>query len=297
VLGGQIQFDALWPTTNVAKKRFNNSPAITHNRMKAFGLPLQPGFWFTLHPVHIHFARDHLVLTDQRKLDISEEEARALFQEAASLCAEYGNSLLYGDRKTWFLRADNWQDMQTASKDAACGHNIEIWMAKGAQARSWRKLQNEIQMQWFAHPINAGREARGSNPINSLWLEAGSADLIEIPDMLTAHDSIALLQQAKPAKLLETDYPQHRVYLDSLIEPALNSDWAQWLDAMHELERSYFPIIEHALLAGRFHAIQLVASDTQNLAAFTLQPPRAWKFWVKPSLTPLFSLGNVNQDA
>ncbi|MBX9869066.1 MAG: hypothetical protein K2X63_04655 [Burkholderiaceae bacterium] len=302
LLGGQIQFDAFWPRANAAavttvKKRFDTSPAITHHRMKALGLMPEAGFWFTLHPVHIHFARDHLVLTDQRRLDISAEEARVLFQEAAKLCADYGKQLLYGDSKTWFLRADDWRDMQTASKDAACGHNIEIWMAKGEPARAWRKLQNEIQMQWFAHSVNTEREARGANPVNSLWLEAGSAELIDIPHILTVQESRGLLQQTKPAKLLETDFPQHRVLLDSLIEPALNSDWALWLDAMHELEQTYFPIIEQALLAGRFDTITLATSDSQNLASFTLLPPRAWKFWVKPSLTPLFSLPHLNPDA
>jgi hypothetical protein len=302
LLGGQIQFDAFWPRTNSAtlgqvKKRFDTCPALTHYRMKALGLRPEAGFWFTLHPVHIHFARDHLVLTDQRRLDISEEEARILFEEAATLCADYGKHLLYGDHKTWFLRADDWCELHTASKDAACGHNIEIWMAKGEQARAWRKLQNEIQMHWFAHAVNTEREARGANPINSLWLEAGSAALIDIPQILTVQESLALIQQAKPVKLLETDFPLHRVLLDGLIEPALNSDWALWLDALHELEQTVFPLIERALLANRFDTIRLVTSDSQNLASFTLLPPRAWKFWVKPSLTPLFSLQDLNQDA
>lgn len=296
LLGGLVQSDVFWPQNTSITKRFDNSPAITHNRMKALGLTPEAGFWFTLHPVHIHFARDHLVLTDQRRLDLNEEEARGLFQEAASLCAEYGHELRYGDHQTWFLRADEWHDLQTASKDAACGHNIEIWMAKGAAARHWRKLQNEIQMQWFAHAINSEREARGANPVNSLWLEAGSAAHSTIPDALDAATSLTLLQQSRPKKLLETDFPQHRVHLDNLIEPALNSDWSRWLDAMHALDKDYFPHVEQALRAHRFDAVQLVVSDAQQLTSFTLRAPHTWKFWRKPSVTPLFALSDLPQD-
>lgn len=290
LLGGKLHADDFWPKTPTTLKKLDASAANTHRRMQTFGLTPEAGHWFTLFPVHIHFERDHLVLTDQRRLDFTEQEARALFQEAQTLCAEFGHTLLYGDRYRWFLRADDWHDMQTASKDAACGHNIDIWMAKGTHARQWRKLQNEIQMHWFQHQINQEREARGENPVNSLWLEAGSAGLDEVPAVLSKDDGLSLLKEGVSAPLLSSDFPQHRIVLDDLMEAALNNDWGYWLERLHALDQQYFPAIEEALTAKRFGQIQLAVSDAQQLSAFPLQTPRSWKFWKKPSLRALFAL-------
>jgi hypothetical protein len=138
-------------------------PPVTLNRMRDMGLQPVDGRWFTLQPVHIHIARDHLVLTDQRRLDISEQESRVLFEIAKTATDEAGMTLQYGDASTWFLRADGWTGLKTASADAACGHNVDIWMPDGEHARAWRKLQNEIQMMWFAHTLNDEREAQGKN--------------------------------------------------------------------------------------------------------------------------------------
>src|SRR5690606_12665127 len=109
------------------------------------------------------------------QLQLAEDEAQALFESALSVCEESGKSLLYGDAHTWFLRADDWQDLHTSTPDAACGHNIDIWMPKGQNERDWRRLQNEIQMHWHAHAINEQRAERGLKPVNSVWLWGGTA--------------------------------------------------------------------------------------------------------------------------
>ncbi len=151
------------------------SPPIATAAMKMFGLTPDEGVWFMLQPVHIHIARDHLVLTDQRHLALSEPESHTLFDSAKPLFDEVGKTLLYGDAKTWFMRADDWATLQTSTPDAACGHNIDIWMPKGQGERDWRKLQNEIQMHWHIHPLNEERESRGDKTVNSLWCW-GAAD-------------------------------------------------------------------------------------------------------------------------
>ncbi len=128
---------------------FSNSPATAWDDMQTRGITPQTGFWFRLQPIHIHFARDHLVLMDQRRLQITENESRQLFALAKTVCDEFEMELVFGDNHTWFLRCDAWSSLKTATVDAACGHNIEIWMAQGEHARAWRKLQNEIQMLWI----------------------------------------------------------------------------------------------------------------------------------------------------
>lgn len=262
----------------------NNSPATTHNKMQDFGLTPTEGFWFTLNPIHIHVAQDHLVLTDQRQLTLSDDEARSLFEAAKTMCEEVGQTLVYGDAKTWFLRADEWDALQTATMDAACGHNIDIWMAKGEHGLPWRKLQNEIQMLWFIHDINAQREARGDNTVNSVWLHSGSAAVVPAP---TTHDSSHNIDQIiAQVKNQETVF----LHLDALLAPALNNDWPGWLDAIHKLEADWFAPLLLALSDKKIQRLSLIATDANRVATFTVTPRSLWKFWTKPSLDQLFSV-------
>src|SRR5690606_5161801 len=96
----------------------DSSPPLAAAAMRAFGLDADDGTWFLLSPVHLHIARDHLVLTDQRRLELPEAEARLLFEEARDVFEEVGHTLLYGDARNWFLRADQWSELSTATLDA-----------------------------------------------------------------------------------------------------------------------------------------------------------------------------------
>src|SRR5947209_13370435 len=57
----------------------DSSPALTASVMQRFGMTAENGTWFIVQPVHLHIARDHLVLTDPRQLRLSEQDARNLF--------------------------------------------------------------------------------------------------------------------------------------------------------------------------------------------------------------------------
>ena len=162
------------PAESLAELQADTSPPLAASALRSFGLAADTGFWFVIQPVHIHIARDHLVLTDLRQLQLAEPEARRLFEVARALFEQDGRQLLYGNPSTWFARADDWSELQTATPDAACGRSIDIWTPKGDGERQWRKLQNEVQMEWFAHPVNEERQARGAKPVNSIWLWGGA---------------------------------------------------------------------------------------------------------------------------
>ncbi|MDP5007671.1 MAG: hypothetical protein NWQ13_01380, partial [Glaciimonas sp.] len=118
-LAQQFGIDAT--VASASNSTTNSSPAIAHTAMRSFDLPTDSGHWFVLHPAHIHIARDHLVLTDIRQVQLSDADARSLFDTAKTLFDEGGKTLLYGDAQTWFMRADDWSDLQTSTPDAACG--------------------------------------------------------------------------------------------------------------------------------------------------------------------------------
>lgn len=276
------------------------SPPVAAASVRAYGLPADTGNWFLLHPVHLHLSRDHVLLTDQRQLSVSEPESRALFDAAKPLFDEIGKPILYGDARTWFLRADDWDALNTATADAATGRNMAMWLPEGSGERDWRKLQNEVQMQWHAHPVNEEREGRGEKAINSLWLWGGAeattntppirySELFNLPGWADALGRAASASvKISSASDIVAAAPLHGLaVLDQLIEPALANDWSEWLDRLHALESGWFVSISEALKAGKIHQVSLVMTHGTDLAEFVSSRYSFKKFWVKPSLKRL----------
>lgn len=276
------------------------SPPIAPAAMHAFGLAPDTGVWFMLNPVHLHVARDHLVLTDQRQLTLSDQESRALFEAARPLFDEAGKSALYGDACTWFLRADAWDNLQTATPDATCGHNIDIWMPQGPGERDWRKLQNEVQMVWHAHAVNTERQERGLKPVNSLWLWGGAAAGRHVDP--SRYDAVFNLSgrigafgrfvsrpvQDCTASGVIAAPPKHGlVVLDGLIEPALGGDWSEWLARFQALDAGWFSPLSGALKGSKIDHVSLIMTHGTQLSEFTSSKQSLRKFWVKPSFARL----------
>ena len=255
-----------------------NAVGAMHRWKVAPNPPLEPGYWFILNPIHLHIARDHLVLTSPRQLHLTEDEAQALFACASPYFEEAALSLLYATPSQWFLRADAWADLQTSSINAACGHNVDIWMPKGSAARAWRKLQNEIQMAWFAHPVNQAREARGALPVNSIWLSGGA----KLPQVIPPSTPVFRSDwNGTPSDLPEDSI----LYADSLIEPALAGDWAAWLQEMQELDRNWFnPLMKKGL---RHRPLHLIFTHSHTLRQFSCNTFNKYLFWRRPKLSGL----------
>lgn len=275
----------------------DNSPPLGAALARAANLSAQLGCWFVLQPVHIHIACDHLVLTETRQLQLDESHSRILFDIARPLFEEVSQTLLWINAATWLLRADEWQVLRTASPDAACGHNVVIWMPQGEQAHEWRRLQNEVQMHWHDHAVNDERAAQGQNPVNSIWLWGGSTatDAIARRRIFSSSDVLAPQLAAFGSKpiasvdeLLATAGDDDSVLvLDELIAPALNQDWAQWIDHFNALETSWFAALLAALQAGRLQQMDIVLSHHAMLKRIATGKGALRKFWKKPSLSAL----------
>ena len=271
-----------------------SSPPVAAAAMARFGLKLEAGVWFMLQPVHFHITRDHLVLTDTRRLALLDADARSLFATAQVSFEAAGMSLLYGDAGHWFMRADAWAGLQTATPDAACGHNIDIWMPQGAQARDWRKLQNEVQMDWHGGAVNTAREMQGLKPINSLWLwgaaSAGSdssSPYAAVTNLQGWSRALAPTQASSLSALLAQPPASALLMDDTLAEAALGGDWAEWLQRLQLLERDYFEPILAALKNGQLDALRLLMTHNTRLAEFRVSRHQLRKFWQTPSLARL----------
>jgi hypothetical protein len=136
-----------------------------------------------IEPVHIHAARDHLVLTSTQILDIQASEADALFDSVKDVFAEMSTVTHRSMPHKWFIESTALESLSTVSTAQAEGRNIDHWMPSDTSvegvARQWRKWQNEIQMIWFNHPVNEARQAEGMLSINSVWI-SGNGKLADI---------------------------------------------------------------------------------------------------------------------
>ena len=261
-----------------------NSPPIGHELMHQLGMTPEPGYWFVLEPTHFHVARDHLVLTDSRQLGLNDVTSQALFDAAHPMFAELGYTLRFGDARHWFLRADAWSDLRTCSPDAACGHNIDVWLPRGQGERDWRRLHNEVQMLWHTHEVNEVREQRGERRINALWLWGGS-------DGMSVQSTPVGLRELVRCSLGLPNPPHGAsgapVLLSGLIGAALAGDWSAWLAAMAELDTGYISPALAQLKNHEIDTLDLVLTDSTQAIEWKLRRSSMRKFWVRTSLARL----------
>ncbi|MDC8756579.1 hypothetical protein [Janthinobacterium fluminis] len=263
--------------------------------MRGFGQAPESGHWLLVHPVHVQIARNHLLMGDQRQLPLDEADARALFDAAQPYFDEIGKTLLYGDAHTWFVRADDWTGLRTASPDAATGQNLTAWMPEGEQARASRKLQNEVQMLWHEHPVNVARQARGLAPVNSFWLWGGAGAAAQpAAPLFTADVPAWLAALAAPGRRAAgaeavLGQPDERavVALGGLVGAGLAADWSNWLLHMQRLEQEWFAPLLAALKGGRLGRLTLVLSNRDAYAEFSSSKNAQRKFWRPHTLNKL----------
>ncbi len=281
---------------------FSNSKLPAHAVMQAIGLAVPSKHCFMLNPVHIHIARDHLILTDARQLEFGEIEARQLFEAAAPYFAEQGLELIYGTPQLWFVAAEKMAELDCASLDAACGHNIDIWLPRQAaqqNEREWRKLQNEIQMLWYAHPVNEDRIDKGLAPVNALWLSGAtpaapantsSATLWRMQEEtppLAAHTLLGKPVNLSSAETWQTPPKSTILYVDQLSSAGLAGDWGTWLAQMQALEQNCFAPLLQQLQTGRIQELKLLLADSNQILECRLNKWSLRWPWRKASLTAL----------
>ena len=271
-------------------------PAFAAAAMRALGVAPDAGTWFIVNPVHIEIARTHLMMGDPHHVRLAEADSRALFETALPYFQEAGHVLVYGDAQTWFMRADDWAELDTATPDATLGMDLTDWMPIGARAGAFRRLQNEVQILWHTHPVNAARETRRLPPLNAFWIW-GAADAARLratnaPQLVAfdAHSTIAALADTLPAG--PADFITHIdgdaiLYCASAAPHAVGADWGGWIAQMQQLEATLFAPILEALTKGRVRRVQLVLSHRDAHAEFSTTALAQRSFWRRPNLDRL----------
>jgi hypothetical protein len=118
-------------------------------------------------------------LGDTANLQIDEATDATLLKAMQSFFAEDGISLHPYKPGQWLAQSHLFVDLPTASLDRVIGRNIDPWLvgshaaadALSPAAKLLRRLQNEMQMLLYTHPVNEGRRLT----INSFWVHGTGA--------------------------------------------------------------------------------------------------------------------------
>ena len=232
---------------------------------QALGLPgATTTAWGLLTPVHLHAGSEQISMTDPAALQLDEAASRQALDAVGHLFTTEGFELHWAAPLVWLASHPQFDGMATASLDRVLGRQLTPWLPDRRSARLVRRLQNEVQMLLYTHPLNTQREAAGLPTINSFWL-SGCGRL--------------------PTNNMPTEVPQ----VDNRLRgPALTDDWAAWCEAWRALDAG--PI---ASLLRQPGSPRLTLCGERFAQPFTLQQRPRWPHllqhllqrWRQPSST------------
>ena len=138
--------------------------------------------WAWVTPCHWAMGREHATLTEPAALGLTEADSRALMAAMQVYFNEDGITLHYAAPQRWLAAGELFRGLPTASMDRALGRSVDPWLPASTHSgatvagKKLRRLQNEMQMLMYTHPINEARSAQRQLPVNSIWF-SGTGDL------------------------------------------------------------------------------------------------------------------------
>ncbi len=244
---------------------------------RAQGLPGQPGHlpwaafetgtvgmpcaWFI--PCHWQMGMDNVTLADPDELALEESESRALLATLQPLLAEAGLDLKHVRADVWLARGELLRDLACWSLRRALQQPVTrdrlARAPDAARDARLRRLQSELQMLLYTHPVNEAREQARRWTVNALWI-----------------DGAGTLAQAQA--------PRAGVHGDTrLARPAAQVSAASHAAAWRALEAEAVAPLAAAQAAGR--DVQLTLCGPRR--ALTLATGRGLKHWIGARMRPL----------
>ncbi len=213
-----------------------------------------PGAWGWVTLCHWAMGREHATLTDPEALAVEDGEAQALINAMRPFFESDGIELHPLSPGRW-LAAGEPLAQPTASLDRALGRNVDPWLPSASGARVLRRLQNEMQMLLYTHPVNDARQARRQQPINSLWFSGTGA----LPAATGTAPALHLTR--------------------ALAQPALAEDWPAYVKAWRALDGSALASLLARQRAGQTVRLSLCGERT----SLTLESaPASWLARLNP---------------
>ncbi len=219
-------------------------------------VPLQAGAglaWAWITPCHWSMGSDRATLIDPAALALQEDDSRALLAAMQPYFETDGITLHYLAPERWLAEGEPFRELPTASLDRVLGSTVDAWLPDSRSARPLRRLQNEMQMLLYTHPLNDARAARRQLPVNSFWISGTGA----LPARRIA-DALAQRQRE------QVSMPR------SLAESIFSNDWNAYTQAWAALDAGEVAQLLALQRAGK--TVRLTLCGDRN--ALTLETSR-----------------------
>ena len=255
-----------WDLT-VDENRLTPASELAH--AKALGLPLVDGLmpWAALAAreaglspdasyallilCHWDIHTQAVFMADPARLALSEDESRTLLAAMRPYFEEDGLQLHWLRPDTWLVAGEVLRDLPTASLARVCNATVDDWIPRQDAAKLLRRLQNEMQMLLYTHPVNNAREARRAPTVNAFWLSGtGTLDVAWQP----------------PAVALTV--------VPHLQAAAANDDAASWTAAWRALDAG--PVQQALSIARQGGPVQLTLASLAHARNFRTAPLTLW---------------------
>lgn len=208
--------------------------------------------WAWITPCHWQINADHVAMDHPDALALGAHASDALRATMQPYFVEDGISLHALSNSTWLAQGAVFADLPTASLARACGTQVDNWMPRQPEAQGLRRLQNEMQMLLYTHPVNDARSAQGQPTVNSFWISGTGR--------LPAHAPLA---------------PEERMDMVLALEAAaLRDDAYQWLKAWHTLDSTVIATLLQRAKAGQ--PLQLTLCGERLAPTFELKNTAWW---------------------
>lgn len=250
----------------------------------AEGLPVTPHqYWLCLDPVHLEVAMGGLILRPPESLNLTRTEADALI-DAINLHWLSEHLALHATHPgRWYLPLPEVPILRTTPLDEMAGEYLTPHLPRGADARRFLHLINEVQMLLHMHPVNRAREEAGLPLVNGLWLWGGGC--LPTPKSLfdlIAGDPLVIQALAYQAGVLMTPQPnaltdlQHSGRTLVVLTQAATEEEGDPSKRLAQLEQNWFKPLLRQLRQGRIRQVRL---DLVGHQAVTLTPWQSRRFW------------------
>jgi hypothetical protein len=245
-------------------------------RLAVHGVDPGDAYWLAADPVTLIAGRDDAqVGAAVRDLDATETASLV-----ATLNAHFaGDGLRFVAPRpdAWFVCAPNVPSLSTRPLVTAKGRSLRTQMPTGADAKTWWRWQEEIQMLLFAHDVTAAREREGKASVNGLWLSEGGTR----PASPAAPPSIATFGDDDAVRALAAHAGTAALALPANFDHAL----AQAKDAaivvvafaapadVAAIDRDFAAPAAAALARGTLERVTVIADDRGSARAWSTGRP------------------------
>lgn len=234
--------------------------------------PVTGKAWAWITPCHWAMGHLHATLSDPAALEFPEDESRALLAIMQPYFETDGITLHYLTPERWLAEGALFRNLPTASLDRVLARNVDAWLPGAKEAAPLRRLQNEMQMLLYTHPLNDARERQRKLPVNSFWI-SGTGDL-------PLESSNAVTQQT------QVSAPRN------LAQAVFREDWAAYAHAWATLDADVIaPLLARQ---KRGETVRLTLCGEHSAQTFETRRVSLWRR-VSSLLSPLRTLDVLKQ--